>query len=102
MNLWINTARKDLEEVIGRVNGFILNDEEASGITGCRYVMDAAEALKKRGPDFIIIKKGEHGSLLLTNQGFILLPAFPKRGCRPHRSRGQLCGRPHGIPSGSR
>lgn len=79
MNLWINTARKDLEEVIGRVNGFILNDEEASGITGCRYVMDAAEALKKRGPDFIIIKKGEHGSLLLTDQGFILLPAFPKR-----------------------
>jgi sugar/nucleoside kinase (ribokinase family) len=77
MNLWINIALDSLEQVISRTNIFILNDEEAAMITGERNPLLAAQALLKRGPKVVIVKKGEHGALLVSADGLFAAPAMP-------------------------
>ncbi len=77
MNLWINVDREGLEDVIKKVDGIILNDEEARMLTGKFYIYDAAKALKNYGISFALIKKGENGSMLYFNDEFIVIPPYP-------------------------
>jgi len=81
MNLWIETTRKDLLETLKIIDGLVLNDGEAKLLTGEKNMILAAKKVLALGPKFVIIKKGEHGSLLaskLTGQEeFFVLPAFP-------------------------
>ncbi len=77
MDLWINITRDELIEVIGKVNMLTLNESEARLLTGCHNLMDAANQLLTMGPQFILIKKGEHGSMLFGEQGIFIQPAFP-------------------------
>jgi sugar/nucleoside kinase (ribokinase family) len=77
MNLWIDIAREALEKVIARTDIFILNDEEAAMITGERNPLKAARILLKRGPGVVIVKKGEHGALMVSEQGLFSAPALP-------------------------
>ena len=79
MNLWINTALDRLKEVLGRVNGIILNDGEARLLTGERNMICAAEAVAAMGPRTVIVKRGEFGSFLLCDEGRFAIPAFPLR-----------------------
>ena len=77
MDLWINIAKDKLMEVISRVNFLTLNDGEARLLTGKRNLVDCAETLLAAGPDFVAIKKGEHGSLVFAKDGRIfVLPAY--------------------------
>src|SRR5688572_6489348 len=64
MNLWIDTQRADLEELLRRVDGLVLNEEEAFMLTGQRRLFRAARLLLEKGPRFVIVKKGEHGAFL--------------------------------------
>ncbi|RME37522.1 MAG: sugar kinase [Planctomycetota bacterium] len=82
MNLWIETERDSLLETLRRVTGVILNDAEARQLTGRTNLIQAGEAILKLGPRFVIIKKGEHGSLLVTEEGAFPMPAFPAREVR--------------------
>ncbi len=77
MNLWINIDRDGLEKVIKKVDGIILNDEEARMLTGKSYIYDAAKALKEYGVKFVLIKKGENGSMLYFNNKFTVIPPYP-------------------------
>jgi len=77
MNLWIDIALESLEKVISRTNIFILNDEEATMITGERNPLLAAKSLLKRGPEVVIVKKGEHGALMVSEHGLFAAPALP-------------------------
>ncbi|MEE9199870.1 MAG: PfkB family carbohydrate kinase [Candidatus Brocadiales bacterium] len=77
MNHWISDKKPELLEVFKRVDGFILNDGEARQLTEEHNLIKAARALKELGPKYIIIKKGEHGSLLVTEDGISLVPGFP-------------------------
>ena len=77
MNLWINTKKKSLLRLMKKVDLFVANDGEARAITGEHNLIKAAKALHKLGPDFIIVKKGEHG-VLFYGRGFMFaFPAFP-------------------------
>jgi sugar/nucleoside kinase (ribokinase family) len=78
MNLWINISRDKLTETIKSVNGIIINDEEAKMLTGEHYLFEAAKKIKKSGPEFVLIKKGEHGSMLYFEEKFFVLPPYPK------------------------
>ncbi len=78
MNLWINIAKKELLETIEKVQGIIINDEEAKMLTGEHYLFEAAKKIKKMGPEFVLIKKGEHGSMLFYDEKFYVLPPYPK------------------------
>jgi len=77
MDLWLNTARKELLELLCRVDALVLNDSEARQLAGADNVIAAAQKLHRLGPRFIIIKKGEHGALLSYPGGLFLAPAFP-------------------------
>ncbi len=79
MDLWIHIAREKLIEVIGRVNMLTINESEARLLTGRRNLPDAAEALLAMGPEYILIKKGENGSMLFSAKGIYIQPAFPLR-----------------------
>jgi sugar/nucleoside kinase (ribokinase family) len=77
MNLWINTALEDLRRVIARSHVLIVNDEEARLLTGRRQLLEAARALLAAGPRTVVVKKGEHGALMVTPEGVFAAPALP-------------------------
>lgn len=82
MNLWIDNERESLLETIGQVGGVIINDQEARTLTGKVNLIEAGESLLDRGPVFVIIKKGEHGSMLVTREGAVSVPAFSTKDVR--------------------
>ena len=77
MNLWIDIAKEDLLELLGKIDGLVLNDEEARMLTGERNLFTAARKLITMGPRFIILKKGEHGAFLFGQDLHFALPAYP-------------------------
>ena len=77
MNLWIDIRRPELCELCKRVDVLVLNDEEARQLTDQKNLVLAARALHALGPKTVIIKKGEHGALLLQGGETFSLPALP-------------------------
>ncbi len=77
MDLWIRTARAGLLRVIRRVDLLLLNDSEARALAGVDNLVAAARRIRSMGPRYVIIKKGEHGSLLAAPRALALVPAFP-------------------------
>ncbi len=77
MDLWINIARDDLLRVIKRVDMLTVNESEARLLTGEHGLIKAAQKLLTMGPKHILVKKGEHGSMLFYGDRIFLLPAFP-------------------------
>ena len=77
MNLWINTARPELEKLLGMIHGLVLNDGEARLLTEKSNLIAAAREVLKMGPKFVVIKKGEHGCLMVSERGTFVLPAYP-------------------------
>jgi sugar/nucleoside kinase (ribokinase family) len=77
MDLWLNTAMSDLLKLLKRVDALVLNDTEAQQLAQEDNVVVAAGKLHKLGPKYVIIKKGEHGSLLSGPSGFFIAPAYP-------------------------
>ena len=75
MNLWIETAREGLLEVLRHAHLLFLNDEEARLLTGKRMLLAAVESLQAMGPQWIVIKKGEHGAILFTPDERCATPA---------------------------
>lgn len=79
MDLWINTANDELKALLKKITGLVLNDSEAKLLTGESNMIVAAEAILAMGPEFVVIKKGEHGSLLVHKEGIAALPAYPAK-----------------------
>jgi sugar/nucleoside kinase (ribokinase family) len=77
MNLWIQTERQSLEKLLSKIHGLVLNDGEARLLTGQKNLILAAREVLKMGPKFVVIKKGEHGCLLVSQRDTFVLPAFP-------------------------
>lgn len=82
MNLWIANERDSLLETLRLVTGVIINDGEARQLTERMNLIDAGEAIRTLGPGFVVIKKGEHGALLVTDDGAFALPAFPTKNVK--------------------
>ena len=82
MNLWIDTCRDELVKTLSCVHGVILNDGEARQLTGQSALITAARDVLKLGPEFAVIKKGEHGSMLVTPGDVFMLPAYPTTGVK--------------------
>jgi sugar/nucleoside kinase (ribokinase family) len=77
MDLWINTAREDLDKLLGQLDGLVLNDSEAKLIAKTENLVTAGHRVKEMGPKFVIIKKGEHGAMFFSDYETYVLPAFP-------------------------
>ncbi len=77
IDLWIREERGVLLELLGRVEGLILNDREARQLTGCENVVRAGLQALEMGPSFVVVKKGEHGAMFFSRHETYVLPAFP-------------------------
>lgn len=77
MNLWIETTKEKLLEVLKRVDVLIINDSEARLLTKEPNLIKAAAIIRDMGPKFLIIKKGEHGALLFSDDTVFSAPAYP-------------------------
>ncbi|MDG1373951.1 MAG: PfkB family carbohydrate kinase [Flavobacteriaceae bacterium] len=77
MNFWMDHTLKDLLEVIKRVNVITINDEEARQLTGEHSLVTAAKKIHEMGPEYVVIKKGEHGALLFNGTNVFFAPALP-------------------------
>src|SRR3989338_3263880 len=77
MNFWINNKKKQLMEVIRKVDVLLLNDGEARQLFNTASLVKAANDALRLGPDAVIIKKGEHGALLFTKDKHFSAPGYP-------------------------
>ena len=77
MDLWINIAKPELLTLLKNVDGLALNNDEAELLTGKKNPVTAARHILAMGPRFVIVKKGEHGCILVHKDGIASLPAYP-------------------------
>ncbi len=77
MNFWMDHSLSALLQVIKRVDVITINDEEARQLTQEYSLVKAAEEIHKMGPEFVVIKKGEHGALLFHDGKVFFAPALP-------------------------
>ena len=77
MDLWINTTREELMNVIARVDLLTVNEHEARHLTGKGSLLKAAKKILDMGPKYALIKKGEHGAFLMSQDDILIVPAWP-------------------------
>jgi sugar/nucleoside kinase (ribokinase family) len=77
MNYWIETKPNELMKTMKFMDVIIVNDSEARLLTHEPNLIKAAKKIIKMGPRIIIIKKGEHGAMLVTEDTIFSAPAFP-------------------------
>jgi len=79
MNYWIEAPqyRTKLGEALARVDVLCINDGEARLLSGEYNLVKAAQMIRRMGPKSLVVKRGEHGALLFTEQGVFAAPAFP-------------------------
>lgn len=77
MNFWMNNTWDELMQVIARVDVITINDEEARQLTGEHSLLKAARNIMKKGPKYVVIKKGENGALLFYDDQAFFAPALP-------------------------
>ncbi len=77
MDLWIDTAKDELTQLLSQIDGVVLNDQEAAQLTGHRNAITAGKKILDMGPTFAVVKKGEHGCVLIHQDGIAALPAYP-------------------------
>ena len=77
MNFWMDIALDDLKTTLKKVDVITINDEEARQLSGEYSLVTAAKKIQEMGPQYVVIKKGEHGALLFHNDEMFYAPALP-------------------------
>jgi len=63
IEFWIQTKRNSVIKMIKSVDAVVINDEEAKLLTKEHNLIKSAKKMMEWGSQYVIIKKGEHGSL---------------------------------------
>src|SRR5262245_49711286 len=79
MNFWIANpdTKRDLGEVINRVDAVFMNDAEIRQYTGKYNLFEAARDILNLGPQVVLMKKGEHGAVAVSKEGIFVAAAYP-------------------------
>src|SRR5438445_4752450 len=77
MNLWIETTRESLRKTIEVVDLVIINDAEARQMTDEPNLIKAARKILSWGPRSLIVKRGEYGAAMFTQEEYFAIPAYP-------------------------
>ncbi len=77
MNFWIEGKPEALKETLRLIDVIILNDSEARLLSKEPNLLKAARTIRGMGPTIVIIKKGEHGAMLITENTIFSAPAYP-------------------------
>lgn len=67
IEFWINGSRDDVVKMIGMADGVVINDNEARLLCKEANLAKCAKQIMSMGSKFAIIKKGEHGAILFTD-----------------------------------
>jgi sugar/nucleoside kinase (ribokinase family) len=77
MNLWIDIKKDQLMKVIERVDLLMINETEALMLTRATNAIVASREILKMGPKAVVVKRGEYGFVMASQEGMFILPAFP-------------------------
>ncbi|MFQ6604763.1 MAG: PfkB family carbohydrate kinase [Fidelibacterota bacterium] len=77
MNLWIETTPRELEQVLARTDILLINESEAALLTGTEDLPKAAQALRERGPDTVVIKLGSQGTVVAGAETAVRIGVYP-------------------------
>ncbi len=77
MNLWIATTRDELVRTIALIDVLVLNEGEARDLTGCSSPVEAGKKALGMGASVVILKRGEHGALLVSKEDVFMVPGYP-------------------------
>lgn len=77
MNFWIENKRDRFLELLKKVNIAFMNDAEARQLCGAFSLTKAARQIIELGPSVVIIKKGEHGAIMVTDSAYFAAPSYP-------------------------
>ncbi len=77
MNYWIERTPAELRETLKHTQILMINDDETRQLTGEHNLMRAAKHVFKMGPRTLVIKRGEHGALMVHNNFLFSVPGFP-------------------------
>jgi len=77
MNFWITSKKEKLLEVIAKADVVLLNDAEIRQLMNTTNILQTARELIKSGCKTVIVKKGEHGALLINECYVFALPGYP-------------------------
>jgi len=77
MNYWIERKNGDLRETLKLIDVLIVNDSEARLLSNEPNLVKAGRVIRAMGPKIVIVKKGEHGAVLLTEETVFSAPAYP-------------------------
>ncbi len=82
MNFWISGKRMALMKVLEHVDLFLLNEKELKDLSGQRSLLSGVHWLRERGPQIIVVKRGEYGAMLFYRDMIFSAPAFPLEDVR--------------------
>jgi sugar/nucleoside kinase (ribokinase family) len=77
MNYWIEGSPDSLRRMLRRVQILSVNDSEARQLSGEHNLVKAAQAVRRLGPEHVVIKRGENGAALFSSEGVYVVPAVP-------------------------
>jgi sugar/nucleoside kinase (ribokinase family) len=77
MNYWIERTPAELRETLKHTQILMINDDETRQLTGEHNLLRAAKRIFAMGPKTLVIKRGEHGALMVHNKFLFSVPAYP-------------------------
>jgi len=92
MNLWIETRREKVLEVVKAVDIALMNDAEARQLFQTTNLVKAAQQILRLDSEVAIIKKGEHGSLMFTKDSHFACPGYPLENVKDPTGSGDSFG----------
>jgi sugar/nucleoside kinase (ribokinase family) len=77
MNYWIEKTPAELKAILKRTDVLMINDAETRMLSNEHNLLKAAKHIFSMGPKTLIIKRGEHGAMMVDKKGVFCVPAFP-------------------------
>ena len=77
MNFWIDSMKEAVIDTVKVVDCVIINDAEARQLADVPNVITAAKKILDMGPKAVVIKRGEYGAALFTENTYFAIPAYP-------------------------
>ena len=77
MNFWMNNSISDLKNVISKVDLICINDEEVLQLSQSNDLQQAVQKILKMGPEYLIMKNGEKGAILFSENDKFECTSYP-------------------------
>ncbi len=77
MNFWITRTFASLKRTLALVDALLINDSEVRLLSGLNNIFHGARRIQEMGPKTVVVKKGEHGAILIHGDQYFVCPAFP-------------------------